>query len=91
MPSKPLRRSKKLSRHQALSRAKAHICHELLGKSPRIVDSRYAEVRAYNVDTKNAWVIYKVSKEIAFKSSEVIVVCKRTGKVIYEGAAGDEG
>ena len=35
--------------------------------------------------------VYKDPKEIALKSADVILVCKRTGRVLYEGSAGDEG
>jgi hypothetical protein len=40
---------------------------------------------------KDTWVVYKNPKEIALKSADVILVCKRTGRVLYEGSAGDEG
>jgi hypothetical protein len=35
--------------------------------------------------------VYKNFEEIALKSSEVVLVCKRTGRVLYEGPANDEG
>jgi hypothetical protein len=40
---------------------------------------------------KDVWVVYKNSEEIALKPSEVVLVCKRTGRVLYEGHANDEG
>jgi hypothetical protein len=40
---------------------------------------------------KDVWVVYKNSEQIALKSSEVVLVCKRTGRVLYEGPANDEG
>jgi hypothetical protein len=40
---------------------------------------------------KDAWVVYKNSEGLALKSSEVVLVSKRTGRVLYEGSAGDEG
>jgi hypothetical protein len=43
------------------------------------------------VRRKKTWVVYKNPRAIALRSSEVVVVCKRTGRVLYEGPAGDEG
>ena len=41
---------------------------------------------------KDSWVVYKNLEEpLSLKSSSVILVCKRTGRVLYEGSAGDEG
>jgi len=40
---------------------------------------------------KDVWVVYKNPKDITIRSAEVVVVCKRTGRVLYEGSAGDEG
>ena len=40
---------------------------------------------------KDVWVVYKNPEEIALKSSEVVLVSKRTGRVLYEGSACDEG
>lgn len=40
---------------------------------------------------KDVWVVYKNSEETALKSSDVVLVCKRTGRVLYEGSAQDEG
>ena len=38
------------------------------------------------------WVVYKNPDDpMSLKSSDVIVVSKRTGRVLYEGSAGDEG
>ncbi|MEI6078352.1 MAG: hypothetical protein WCS94_22425 [Verrucomicrobiota bacterium] len=91
MPLKPLRRSKKVSRQQAVRIAQAYVCQQILGKAPRVVDSAKAVVRAYNVPTKDTWVIYRNPTELAFKSSEIILVSKRSGKIIYDGPAHDEG
>ena len=41
---------------------------------------------------KDSWVVYQNLEEpLSLKSSSVILVCKRTGRVLYEGSAGDEG
>jgi|ERR1022692_2478212 hypothetical protein len=40
---------------------------------------------------KDVWVVYENSEEMALKSSKVVLVCKRTGRVLYEGPTNDEG
>ena len=39
------------------------------------------------------WVVFLQQRgdEISLRSSEVIAVCKRTGRVLYHGSANDEG
>jgi hypothetical protein len=39
----------------------------------------------YNVRREDTWVVYKNPRVSAFRSSDVVVVCKRTGRVLYEG------
>jgi hypothetical protein len=39
----------------------------------------------------DVWVVYKNPEQVALKSAEVVLVPKRTGRVVYEGSAGDEG
>ncbi len=41
--------------------------------------------------SKGVWVAQKNSEDTALKSSDVVLVCKRTGRVLYEGLAKDEG
>jgi hypothetical protein len=43
---------------------------------------------------KDVWVVYKSENPgdaPGLKSSDIVIVCKRTGRVLYEGSAGDEG
>lgn len=41
---------------------------------------------------KDLWVVYKNDDNPMFlKSADIIAICKRTGRVLYEGTAGDEG
>jgi hypothetical protein len=44
-----------------------------------------------NWTAKDVWVVYKNPERPGFQSSEIVVVCKRTGRVLYEGSVGDEG
>jgi hypothetical protein len=45
----------------------------------------------YGVRREDTWVVYKKCRGMGLRSSDVVVVCKRTGRVIYEGSAHDEG
>jgi hypothetical protein len=63
-------------------------------KGAKVRDGAAARLGIYNRGSwtgKDVWVVYKNSDELALKSSEVVVVCKRTGRVLYEGSANDEG
>ena len=44
-----------------------------------------------NWTSEDVWVVYKNSQPLVLASSEVVLVCKRTGRVVYEGSANDEG
>ena len=54
-------------------------------------EGEIVHLRPWRLVAGECWVVYKNPKEIALKSSDVILVCKRTGRVLYEGSAGDEG
>ena len=60
-------------------------------KGATVRDGSDAGCKIYNVRRENTWVVYKKPQDIALRSSDVVVVCKRTGRVLYEGSAGDEG
>ena len=58
----------------------------------KVADGKHARMEVYNLPAVDAWVVFKNSRELlALRSSEVVVVCKRTGRVLYEGPANDEG
>lgn len=56
-------------------------------------DGEEARLRLYNVRRKDVWVVLpKIERELSgFRSSTVVMVCKRTGRVLYAGPAKDEG
>ncbi len=69
-------------------------------KGARVRDGAKVRLGIYNRGNwtaKGVWVVYKNYENPrdtemgALKSSEVVLVCKRTGRVLYEGSAGDEG
>ncbi|MEI8290999.1 MAG: hypothetical protein WCH99_16155 [Verrucomicrobiota bacterium] len=63
----------------------------------RVCDGSKARLCIYDTTGKLAgkrfWVVYPNPTEIpaAIRSSAVIVVCQRTGKILYAGSAQDEG
>ena len=41
---------------------------------------------------EDVWVVYKNPENpMQLKSADIIAVCKRTGRILYEGTASDEG
>jgi hypothetical protein len=60
-------------------------------KGATVRDGTETRISAYNVRPKDTWVVYKNICDSGLRSSDVVVICKRTGRVLYEGAADDEG
>lgn len=87
------REAKFITRAEARRRAEQHVLNRMF-KGATVRDGAEAKLCIYirgDWSVKDTWVVYKNSKEIALKSSDVMLVCKRTGRVIYEGSANDEG
>jgi len=87
------RKAKIISRTEARRRAERHVLNRMF-KGATVRDGADAKLCIYvrgDWSVKDPWVVYKNPKEIALKSADVILVCKRTGRVLYEGSAGDEG
>ncbi|MGH7939817.1 MAG: hypothetical protein ACREFR_01940 [Limisphaerales bacterium] len=42
-------------------------------------------------EPKDLWIFKNRGDSPGLGSSEIVIVCKRTGRVLYEGSAGDEG
>lgn len=93
-PQRPRpRKAKLVTRAEARRRAERHILNRMF-KGAKVRDGAAAKLCIYirgDWSVKDTWVVYKNPKEIALKSADVILVCKRTGRVLYEGSAGDEG
>ena len=64
-------------------------------KAAKVADGAGVRLNIYNRahwKPDQVWVVYKNPDDpMSLKSSDVIVVSKRTGRVLYEGSAGDEG
>ena len=83
-----------VTRAEARQRAERHVLNRMF-KGARVRNGATACLHIYVPEgqwtNEDVWVVYKNLDEIAFKSSSVVLVCKRTGRVLYEGPAGDEG
>jgi hypothetical protein len=79
-----------ITRAEARRRAERHV-RDRMFKGATVLDGVEAGGNIYKVRREDTWVVYKNSEEIALKSSQLVVVCKRTGRVLYEGSAHDEG
>ena len=87
------RKARFITRAEALRRAERHVFNRMFGGAT-VQDGVTAKLCIYNQggwSPKDVWVVYKNPKEIVLKSADVILVCKRTGRVLYEGSANDEG
>ncbi len=60
-------------------------------KGATVRDGEEATTNAYNVRQRDTWVVYKNQPLTGLRASDVVIVCKRTGRVLFEGSAGDEG
>jgi len=99
-PSKSPRRQtrKTITPAEARRRAERHVLNRMF-KGAKVEDGAKAHLclgynhgPASNWSVKDSWVVYQNLEEpLSLKSSSVILVCKRTGRVLYEGYAGDEG
>lgn len=82
-----------ITRAEARRRAETHVLKRMF-KGATVQDGAQVRLGVYSRGGwtgKDVWVVCKNSEEIALKSSQVVVVCKRTGRVLYEGFACDEG
>jgi hypothetical protein len=79
-----------ITRAEARRRAVRHVLNRMF-KGATVRDGVEAGGNIYNVRREDTWVVYKKCRGMGLRSSDVVVVCKRTGRVLYEGSAGDEG
>jgi hypothetical protein len=88
-PSPRRRKAQFITRAEARRRAERHVINRMF-KGAKVRDGVEAGHNAYNVRHENTWVVYKNGPPV-IRSSSVVVVCKRTGRILYEGSACDEG
>ena len=89
-PRRSKSRRRFITRAGALRRAGRHVLDRMF-KGATVRDGAEARINAYNVRHKDTWVVYKNCAMTGLRASDVVVICKRTGRVLYEGSAGDEG
>ena len=79
---------------EARRRAERHVLKRLF-QGATVRDGAAVRLNLYhrgNWTGKDVWVVYKnPDNPLELKASSIIAVCKRTGRVLYEGSAGDEG
>lgn len=85
---------KRITPAEARRRAARHVLDRMF-RGGRVADGAEVRLGIYpGGDWKPAevWIVYKNPDDsMALKSSAIVVVSKRTGLVLYEGPAGDEG
>ena len=87
-----------ITRAEARRQAERHVLTRMF-KGAMVRDGAHARVffgyipgPAPNWSRKDTWVVYKnPDNPMQLKSASIIAVCKRTGRVLYEGSANDEG
>ena len=82
-----------ITRAEARRRAARHVLNRIF-KGSTVLAGEDARLRLYfrgRWTAKDVWVVYQNCRGMGFQSSDVVVVCKRTGRVLYEGSANDEG
>ena len=89
-PRRGKSRRRFITRAGALRRAGRHVLDRMF-KDATVRDGEEACINAYNVRRRDTWVVYKNCATMGLRASDVVVICRRTGRVLYEGSAGDEG
>ena len=82
-----------VTRAEARRRAQRHVLDRIFKGAP-VRDGAGVCLGIYFQDkwtAKDVWVVYKNSEGSGLKSSDVVLVSKRSGRVLYEGSACDEG
>lgn len=92
MKTKP----KMVSPSEARRRAGDFLIRSLL-RGAKVKDgatARWSPSYGYKpLNPSKVWLVFLQQRgnEISLRSSEVVAVCKRTGRVLYHGSANDEG
>src|SRR5579862_7435554 len=83
-----------ITRAEARRQAARHVVKRMF-KGAEVRDGAQAKIRVYLRDdwkAEDMWVVFKTQEEPGtLKATEVVLVCKRSGRVLYEGSANDEG
>jgi hypothetical protein len=81
-----------LDRSVAIETVLNHLIAELRD-ALRVEDGEDVRLNVYGLREalEDCWVVYLPQRGLALRSSEVVVVSKLSGAVIYHGSAHDEG
>lgn len=85
---------KRITPAEARRRAARHVLNRMF-KGAKVADGAEVRLGVYpggHWKSAEVWIVYKnPADSMALKSSDIVVVSKRNGRVLYEGSAGDEG
>ena len=85
---------KRITPAEARRRAARHVLNRMF-KGAMVADGDKVRLGIYAAGSwkpAEVWIVYKnPDNSTALKSSDIVVVAKRTGRVLYQGPAGDEG
>jgi hypothetical protein len=58
----------------------------------KVVDGKRAGLAVYGLPREGVWIVFKESRGVpALRSAEITAICQRTGRILYDGPANDEG
>ncbi|MDD5476134.1 MAG: hypothetical protein PHU03_06430 [Syntrophales bacterium] len=87
-----------ITRQKALENALHHIIRRIQSSNVdgwECYEDQPANCRIYNMPKEPCWFVYVPWGDgydgCMLRSSRVILVSKQTGKILYDGSAGDEG
>jgi hypothetical protein len=83
-------RKRHITAGEAKRRAARYLANKAL-KGLSVLDGERARCNIYGVKEKETWLIQQPSFFPEPRPTQVVVVCKRTGRILYDGSAGDEG
>jgi hypothetical protein len=75
---------------EARRRAIRYVLNRIF-KGAAVRDGAKMRWHIFNLRREDVWLVYKNCHDMLLRSSDVVVVCKRAGRILHEGSANDEG
>ena len=75
---------------EAKRRAARYLANKMF-KALTVLDGEHVRCNIYNVSVKGTWLIQQSSSFPEPRPTQIVVVCKRSGRILYDGSASDEG
>ena len=90
-----MKKAKIITRDEARRRAARHVAARIF-RGATVLDGAEANLKCVPGpwEVEDVWVIYPNidGNDLGLlRASQIVVVCKRTGRVLYDGSARDEG